>query len=184
MQFSPFDFCNHCKVRNKCCEQLGSSANLSAPVVTKSDLERLQKHIGSSLHSYIENKIDNTGKKVIVLKTQGSGNCVFYKNKQCMIYDARPFDCMIFPLDIFRIGYSFYWVIFDTFCEQEIDCDELLAHGESILSERRSDFLSEFALDSEKISPTLGYRVLKKISDSHMHEIRKQDAFQMIKNLY
>jgi hypothetical protein len=71
---------------------------------------------------------------------------------------------MIFPLDIFRLGAGLYWVIYNAFCEQEIEQARVLAYGEALLANRQADFLTQFAWDAQKNPPKLTYSILKGIT--------------------
>jgi len=42
------------------------------------------------------------------------GSCIFQnKSGNCTVYEERPFECRIFPLDIMEINNKLYWVIWD-----------------------------------------------------------------------
>jgi Fe-S-cluster containining protein len=155
-----FSFCTHCKAAYKCCEQLGESSDLNAPIIMNDELQNIKESLGELFLTCIEDAED---KKVTTIRTRTSGSCVFRENGQCNIYDHRPFDCMIFPLDIFRIDNQFYWIIYETFCEQEIDHEGVLAYGESLLSKRGYAMLDQYACDINKRPPRLVYKILKKI---------------------
>lgn len=40
-----------------------------------------------------------------------SGKCCFLKNNKCGIYELRPFECRIFPLDIEKINGKIMWIM-------------------------------------------------------------------------
>ncbi|MEM4245537.1 MAG: hypothetical protein QXR60_05035, partial [Candidatus Nanoarchaeia archaeon] len=45
------------------------------------------------------------------LSLNHNGGCDKLVGKRCSVYDNRPIDCRIFPISIYKIGNSFYWVL-------------------------------------------------------------------------
>jgi Fe-S-cluster containining protein len=172
MKTDIFHFCNHCKVSDKCCKQLGPGFNLSAPIITEREIEQIRERIKMK-SSPINNFIESQGKKLTVIVTNSCSGCVFHKNMRCKIYDIRPFDCKIFPLDVFKIGSQFCWVAYETFCEQEIDWNVLISYGESLLKQYDHIFLEDFALDIEQFPPTLAYTILKEVKNNKDRQHRR-----------
>jgi Fe-S-cluster containining protein len=158
-----FDFCHKCKLSDRCCEQLGEFSGLSAPIVSKGELRRMRNLVGNKFSSCINTSIDNKGRKIRTIQIRKSGSCIFHENGRCSIYENRPFDCMIFPLDIFEIDSHYHWIVYDTFCGEKIDFDKILRYGEFLLKKRESSFLKEFAWDVIDRPVKLSYTILKEI---------------------
>jgi Fe-S-cluster containining protein/uncharacterized membrane protein len=96
--------CSTCK--KSCCTSFVS------PFLVKSDIERL-KEIGLRYKTHLNDMVID-GKKVKTIKRkEGTTNCIFWdKNSGCTIYEQRPFDCRIFPFDIFKIDGKYYWIVY------------------------------------------------------------------------
>ncbi|HXX05331.1 MAG TPA: YkgJ family cysteine cluster protein, partial [Candidatus Bathyarchaeia archaeon] len=55
------------------------------------------------------------GQKVRVIRKKSNSNmCIFWddNNKKCSIYNNRPFDCVMYPFDIYLINGRYHWVIY------------------------------------------------------------------------
>ena len=117
METTVFKNCKDCKANAKCCAQLGENFQLNGPIVTEKEIKIIDGQIvDHQLWFEIINQIK--GRKTYSIKTNNNGQCVFYKNNKCEIYEVRPFDCRIFPLDIFMINSKYYWVCYTKFCEK------------------------------------------------------------------
>ena len=74
---------------------------LSPPLLMKSDEEMIRSYLGKNNHDFIQFELDIKNDKILTfLRTHAEGGCIFIKNNKCSIYDVRPLDCRIFPLDI------------------------------------------------------------------------------------
>jgi Fe-S-cluster containining protein len=103
--------CNKCKTIT-CC------INFLTPTVTEKELKIIQKKSGFSDIAKTQ-LID--GKKMSVLKRKpNSLECMFLgTDKRCTINEYKPFDCIIFPFDIFKIDEKFTWVVYT--CNPDLD---------------------------------------------------------------
>ncbi len=98
--------CDSCK-HQSCCTSFAS------PLLFKTDIERL-KTIEKDGEEYTK-EVTIEGKKVRAIRKKPNSNlCTFWdeKNKKCGIYNNRPFDCMMYPFDIFRINEKYHWVVY------------------------------------------------------------------------
>lgn len=165
MPSSTFEFCKNCVVSYKCCAQLGTQQGLTAPIVTEKEIKYIFSQYSIEgiycKESFLEVSSDNK----FVFKTRECGGCIFYEKEKCKIYNLRPFDCMIFPLDIYKIGLRYFWIIYDTYCKQNINKDihELLKFGEMLLEKQGADFIYEFAQDINNAPNNIEYKILKEI---------------------
>jgi drug/metabolite transporter (DMT)-like permease/Fe-S-cluster containining protein len=98
--------CNSC-THQSCCTSFAS------PLLFPTDIERL-KLIGKDGDQYVRDVIIEGKKAKIIRKKPNTPLCVFWdkKNMKCSIYNDRPFDCFMYPFDIFRIGEKYYWVVY------------------------------------------------------------------------
>ena len=89
------------KCRDKCCEYSRAYEN-SAPVISDSHMKRL---VGKGI---AKNSFRRKGKGWMIRLESGafSSKCPFYvdikKKRVCLIYQDRPFECMIFPFVVMR----------------------------------------------------------------------------------
>ena len=104
--------CNKCE--NSCCKN-----KLLNPYLLPSE-EKLFKKFSEKAE---------TTKKVLLLKRNKDGNCIFLDEKdKCKIYKKRPFDCRLYPILLnFKDKKPYIWVD-RKFCPNS---------GEIILNERK-----------------------------------------------
>ena len=97
--------CTSCQTHS-CC------TSFSAPLLFPTDVEKL-KAINKYDDKYVE-EVKIRGKVLKSIKKNKNSECVFWnsKNNKCTIYKNRPFDCIIFPFDIFSINGKYFWVVF------------------------------------------------------------------------
>ena len=95
------------------CQHHGCCTSFAAPLLFPTDVDRL-KDIGKAVKEHItETTIQ--GKKVKTLKKKENSNqCVFWdeSQKKCSVYKNRPFDCIIYPFDIFKIDEKYHWIVY------------------------------------------------------------------------
>jgi Fe-S-cluster containining protein len=103
-QFSP-RICKSCKLPN-CCE-------IEPPFLTEHDIAPIENATGMPLSEFAEARVGPSGKTFMQMKTKNE-KCIFYseQTRRCSIYENRPIDCRLFPLDVdFRDG-KFVWIIY------------------------------------------------------------------------
>ncbi len=163
MDISPFAFCKSCKVLQKCCTILKPDGVLGAPFLTEDDKRRIEDYLGQSARSFDQREFDpESGEHLTSIKTRAEGGCIFYKGNRCQIYDMRPLDCRIFPLDVFKIGTDFYWIIYNTFCRAALNYKLLQDYGEKLLWHYKVD-LEKFASRMEVSPPVLSFEIIGKV---------------------
>ena len=88
--------------------------------VFNSEVAQLEDLLGMPAKSFVEVRRPEH----YVLQTRGEGNaagCVFYRGGLCDIYEARPFDCRLFPFDIkMEPDGTFVWIVY-TICPVNFD---------------------------------------------------------------
>ena len=115
------------------CETISCCKDFVTPLVTPEELNIILKKTGFRNFS-IPHQIN--GLSINSLKTKPSTQeCVFLdENQRCSIYEYRPFDCKIFPFDIYKINGEFTWVIYT--CNKDANwkwTDEILQKFEKEL---------------------------------------------------
>ena len=61
------------------------------------DLDRLATHFAMSSEEFCKTYTHRVDEKLSLLERPGSDHCIFLKNNQCSVYDARPQQCRTFP---------------------------------------------------------------------------------------
>jgi len=96
--------CKTCQTHN-CC------TSFSSPILFHKDIEKL-KVINKYNNEYID-EIQIRGRLLKTIKKKKNSECIFLDDdKKCSIYKNRPFDCMMFPFDIFAIDGKYFWVVY------------------------------------------------------------------------
>jgi len=82
-----------CQGSGKCCVSHGEYGFV---YMTTADRTAMAKHLGLSLAAFTKKYCDeNDG--FFHLKESGNPSCMFLKNKQCSVYEARPVQCRTWP---------------------------------------------------------------------------------------
>jgi Fe-S-cluster containining protein len=117
------------------CSHTSCCNNFVTPFVTSSEKEKISQ-IG---HNNFSDDFSTHGMNVHALKKKpGTDECVFWdKNNGCGIYESRPFDCMLFPFDIYKINGEYTWVVYS--CNPESDW----TWSEKILETLEEEIISE-----------------------------------------
>lgn len=114
-QKSQFKMCDNCKIDVKCCK-------IIPPMIFQFEQNNFQKSIF----------FDKFGSVNVPLLSKNKKSCIFLKNNQCQIYQKRPLNCEMFPVDIRRINNKLYWVILN-FCEMPKNIERDLKKFENAL---------------------------------------------------
>lgn len=120
--------CNKCS-HTSCCN------NFVTPFLTPNEKEKISK-IG---HTNFSDDYTTHGMNVHALKKKpGTDECIFWKKDiGCGIYENRPFDCKLFPFDIYKINGEYTWIVYSCNPESEWTWTEkiLTSLEEEIISE-------------------------------------------------
>ena len=100
------DLCGNCQHQNCCTEFVES-------FVFPTDIPDLKKAV-SNYQDYIE-QTEIKGEKFTILKNKpNSSECSFWdREKGCTIYQYRPFDCRMFPFDLYKIDGTWHWIVYN-----------------------------------------------------------------------
>ncbi len=81
-----------CTGCGKCCT--GSPGYV---FLSPQDLSRLAKHFNLSDEEFTQRYTRTIDGQLALQDQNEGGDCVFLKDKQCTVYDARPIQCKTFP---------------------------------------------------------------------------------------
>jgi uncharacterized cysteine cluster protein YcgN (CxxCxxCC family) len=79
------------------------------------------------------------------LRLKDDGSCIFFDDKlgRCGVYDYRPLDCRLFPLDITLIDGQYHWICYD--CGfREVD-EDTVGFAEKTLLPELMPYVSAYA---------------------------------------
>ena len=81
-----------CTGCGKCCT--GSPGYV---FLSPDDFQNLATHLSLSHEEFAANFTYKVDDKISLIDRPGSSECVFLKNNQCSVYEARPVQCRTFP---------------------------------------------------------------------------------------
>lgn len=62
---------------------------------------------------YLEEVTINNKKFKILKNKPNSSECMFWdREKGCTVYENRPFDCIMFPFDLYPVNGVWHWVVY------------------------------------------------------------------------
>lgn len=116
--------CGHCvndfmDTICKNCTTIICCKEIDAPILLETEIDKIIRIYALQEEDFII-KEELNGKIIKRLK-KINGFCKFWNpiNKKCQIYnsgniyDCKPFDCYLFPLDIIRSEGTYRWIIYD-----------------------------------------------------------------------
>ena len=134
-KFSFKKLCQNCK-KQPCCTNFGSA------FVFLNDLKKL-KRVGKANENYLKAEIIR-GRLVTKLKKKNNSmHCVFWDDEKtcCSIYENRPFDCKLFPFDIYLIDGEYHWIVYS--CNPDSDWSWCEGHLEMLENDNGFNDLME-----------------------------------------
>ena len=142
---NPFEFCNDCLLVNNCCSKVKKGGRIEPPFLTSQDIQNISEYIKEPLESFCENR-DGSNDKMIFLKSNGGEKCIFLDEEmKCKVYDVRPLDCRLFPLDVIKEENDYYWIIYTRFCfSNKINIPDLLEFANGVLPQL-APYLDDYA---------------------------------------
>ena len=109
-------------ISNLCvsCKKLSCCTDFFPPLLYPSDLIRL-KNAGKSENEFLKNIRINGNVIKTVKKKENSTACMFWDEEKrlCGIYNDRPFDCKMFPFDVWWTNNEYHWIVYS--CNPESD---------------------------------------------------------------
>lgn len=149
------------------CKTMSCCTDFMPPFLTPKELALIQEKTG---FSEIYENLNLNGRDVHAIKAKpGTQECVFLSSKQvCTIYDHRPFDCKIYPFDIYKINDEYTWIVYS--CNPDSDwkwSEELLDKFEkTLLTHDIQDYIDAFSNVERFENPNAldyEYAVLRKV---------------------
>ena len=109
--------CKNC-INILCCKEI------DAPILLETEIDKIKRIYALQEDDFI--KKEELNGKIIKRMKKINGLCKFWNpnNKKCEIYnsdniyDCKPFDCYLFPLDIILSEGTYRWIIYDL-CTKE-----------------------------------------------------------------
>lgn len=98
--------CSTC-THNMCCSRAEEGGAISPAFLAEGDIHAIECVTGLGREEFSFERIDAvSGRKFRLLRFSDAGGCVFFNSPRgCKIYQNRPFDCRLFPLDVhYRSG--------------------------------------------------------------------------------
>ncbi|MFN7728788.1 MAG: YkgJ family cysteine cluster protein [Bdellovibrio sp.] len=83
-----------CQGSGKCCTSHGEFGFV---FLTKEDRARMAAHFGMTSSAFTRKYCDKLADAFHLKEDPKNLDCMFLKNKQCSIYDARPVQCRTWP---------------------------------------------------------------------------------------
>lgn len=137
--------CMNCPVNSVCCSVSSRGGVVESPYLMPSDIKAISEMTGLEEQSFVENRINPlTGNVVSFVSPPMGHGCRFHDGGKCGIYDARPIDCRLYPLDILFKDGSYYWIL-RQYCEiTHEDLNALIEYGQALLPSIK-DHLHDYA---------------------------------------
>ncbi len=100
--------CTEC---GKCCSGFEGFVWLSPQ-----DIEKLSKHFGLTSEDFLKKYTRKIGNRTSLIEKRNF-DCIFYKDKKCTVYQARPSQCKTFPFWPEHLKKTKDWTKAKKFCE-------------------------------------------------------------------
>ena len=100
--------CDGCRGPN-CCE-------IEPPFLTRNDINNVACSTGLMPDQFAEESLSIENKVFYQMRKGKTQRCHFYDqpSRKCGIYESRPIDCRLFPLDIIKIQQTFAWIMYSS----------------------------------------------------------------------
>lgn len=83
-----------CQGSGKCCTSHGEFGFV---FLTLKDRARMAKFLGLTTAEFTKKHCEKMGDAFHLIEIKGQPDCMFLKNKQCTVYEARPTQCRTWP---------------------------------------------------------------------------------------
>lgn len=139
--------CMNCPANFVCCSVSSRGGVVESPYLMPSDIKAIAEVTGLDEKEFVENRVNpQTGNIVSFMSPPEGHGCRFHDTVggKCGIYNARPIDCRLYPLDILFKDGNYYWIL-RQYCEiTEEDLRALVAYGQALLPSIK-DHLHDYA---------------------------------------
>ena len=153
------------------CTHQACCTDFAAPLVFKEDIEDL-KEIGKAGKEWLKDIIIQNKPIKVIKKKSNSKICTFWdeEKSRCSIYENRPFECRMFPFDIYKIDGKFHWVVYSCNSESDWNWSEdyltMLENDKSFpdILDNISYFADTVQMDALEKEQKISYTVLREVS--------------------
>jgi len=120
--------CETCTHSNCCTEFIES-------FVFPTDIKNLS-YLDMPKEQYLNDVTINRKKFTILRNKKNSSECIFWDSKKgCTVYNNKPFDCVMFPFDLYPIDGIWHWVVYS--CNPESNWSWAESHLEKLENDPR-----------------------------------------------
>jgi Fe-S-cluster containining protein len=139
--------CMNCPANFVCCSVSTRGGVVESPYLMPTDITAISKMTGLKKEEFSEDRLNPlTGNVVSFISPANNEGCRFHDpiGRKCGIYDARPIDCRLYPLDILFKEGRYYWILWQ-YCEiTNEDLEALVAYGQALIPSIK-DHLHDYA---------------------------------------
>lgn len=85
--------------------------------LTEEDIKRFCKHLHISREDFLTRYTMSVHNRISLKEVGKKYDCIFYKDKKCTVYDARPSQCRTFPWWLSNLKSKENWIDASNYCE-------------------------------------------------------------------
>ncbi len=118
--------CNYCVRKESCCTL---ESPIIPPFLTDYDVKAIKRNVPMEENLFMTKTSSPDGMvRSVRFKNR---KCIFFQKGRCQIYNWRPLDCRLFPVDVHFERGNFFWIVYD-FCQlSENELGKLLSYARS-----------------------------------------------------
>lgn len=158
--------CESCFNRS-CCNESGRFASqIPGAFLTDYDIKRISDGTGLDPKEFVNEVIHPiTSKPAKYILDLDGIYCKFFDKKAnlCSIYEFRPLDCRLFPLDIIFENGKYFWVIYPGCNYDANNIPNLLHSANQVVLPHLKNYLSEYAGTTMLATDQEDYQVLGEV---------------------
>jgi len=137
--------------------------------VFPSDIKNLS-YLDMPKEQYLKDVTINGKKFKILRNKKNSSECIFWDSKKgCTVYNNKPFDCVMFPFDLFPIDGIWHWVVYS--CNPESNWSWAESHLEKLENDPRflevmedmDCYADTSRIGDHKSDPQYKFTILRKV---------------------
>lgn len=124
-----------------CCSRTSpDGGGIEPPVVFRHEQDAIAKASGQPLEAFTTTEGWHTSLRYV------DGHCIFFDSGRCTIYEHRPTDCRLFPLDLMlRADGRVVWIAYQSICPSPYDAAAFRAEVEPLLRDLSEEELILYA---------------------------------------
>lgn len=163
-------FCSHCS-GDKCCGIVKEKGLIGSVYLTQYDIDLIKSNLSLAEEDFIAYRRSSiTFKKMTLLKNGQRNGCIFFDKikGRCKIYEYRPLDCRLFPLDIEKIEDKYFWILYDYICPiSKKEVVNLLKLGKTYFLPAVKNELEEYATLEMKLSELKRWKIVEPLPSQY-----------------